>query len=165
MDYVKEVSLFYDWMELNPLSPSATNLWNALLHIHYKTGWQESFAVNEMVLCLKTNLSGRTLRKARAELKEKGRLDFISQKGKAPTYTMIPFQLQISQTEEPSLQEERVFDCKTTENLADVSVNPHSVQAAEPSSFLNNKQQQKTREKDACGLEGYFNHMENSILL
>ena len=147
MDYIKEVSLFYDWMELNPLSPSATNLWNALLHIHYKTGWQESFAVNEMVLCLKTNLSGRTLRKARAELKEKGRLDFISQKGKAPTYTMIPFQLQISQTEEPSLQEERVFDCKTTENFADVSVAEHTADVAKPSSFYNKQQKQEKKEE------------------
>ena len=146
MDYVKELTLFYDWMELHPLSPSAINLWNALVHVHYKTGWQESFAVNEMVLCLKTNLSGRTLRKARAELKEKGRIDFVSQKGKAPTYRMIPFQAAISSTEEPSLQEERVFSSQTTENLAEVSASEYTAVTAKPSSFYN-KQQQKQEKK------------------
>ncbi len=165
MDYVKEVSLFYDWMELNPLSPSATNLWNALLHIHYKTGWQESFAVNEMVLCLKTNLSGRTLRKARAELKEKGRLDFISQKGKAPTYTMIPFQSQISKRRSLLCRKRRYLIAKQRKIYPMFLSIRHSVQCCQTEFFPYNKQQQKHREKDVCGLEGYFNHMENSILL
>lgn len=143
MDYAKELTLFYDWMELHPLSPSAINLWHALVHIHHKTGWQETFSVNEMVLCLKTNLSGRTLRKARAELKEKGRIDFISQHGKSPTYIMIPFQTKKENTYEPSLQEERVFVSQTTEKLSDVSACECTSDAADPIFFINKQQKQK----------------------
>ena len=88
----KEMSSFYGWLELHTLTPSSINLWYALMHINHKSGWAETFSVAESVLSIKTSLTDRTLRKARKELKEKGRIDFISRKGKAPIYRMIPFQ-------------------------------------------------------------------------
>jgi DnaD/phage-associated family protein len=93
MNYIKELNAFYDWLELNELSPSAINLWYALMHINNKAGWAETFTVAESVLCVKTGLTDRTLRKVRNELKQKGRIDFVSRKGgKAPIYKIIPFE-------------------------------------------------------------------------
>ena len=75
MNYEKEMSSFYGWLELHTLTPSSINLWYALMHINHKTGWAETFSVAESVLSIKTSLTDRTLRKARKELKEKGRID------------------------------------------------------------------------------------------
>ncbi|MED4936277.1 DnaD domain protein [Heyndrickxia coagulans] len=92
MNYIKELNAFYDWLEINELSPSAINLWYALMHINNKAGWAETFTVAESVLCVKTGLTDRTLRKVRNELKQKGRIDFLSRKGgKAPIYKVISF--------------------------------------------------------------------------
>ncbi|MGG0891718.1 DnaD domain-containing protein [Cytobacillus horneckiae] len=92
MNYIKELNAFYDWLELNELSPSAINLWYALMHINNKATWAETFTVAESVLCVKTGLTDRTLRKVRNELKQKNRIDFISRKGgKAPVNKIIQF--------------------------------------------------------------------------
>lgn len=62
------------------------------MHINNKAGWIETFTVAESVLCVKTGLTDRTLRKVRNELKQKGRIDFFSRKGgKAPIYKLISF--------------------------------------------------------------------------
>ena len=90
MNYITELNAFYDWLEINELSASAINLWYALMHINNKAGWAETFTVAESVLSIKTKLSGRTVREARNELKQKGRIDFKSRVGgKAPIYTII----------------------------------------------------------------------------
>jgi DnaD/phage-associated family protein len=101
MNYIKELNAFYDWLELNELSPSAINLWYALMHINNKAGWIETFTVAESVLCVKTSLTDRTLRKVRNELKQKGRIDFVSRKGKAPTYKIISFYTSENNSELP----------------------------------------------------------------
>ncbi|MEK4029388.1 DnaD domain protein [Pseudobacillus sp. FSL P4-0506] len=101
MNYIKEINAFYDWLEINELSPSAINLWYALMHINNKAGWTDTFTVAESVLCVKTGLTDRTLRKVRNELKQKGRIDFISRKGKAPIYKMISFERTESNSELP----------------------------------------------------------------
>ncbi|MEH7236779.1 DnaD domain-containing protein [Bacillus sp. JJ1562] len=92
MNYIKELNAFYDWLEINELSPSAINLWYALMHINNKAAWAETFTVAESVLCVKTGLTDRTLRKVRNELKQKNRIDFVSRKGgRAPIYKVISF--------------------------------------------------------------------------
>ena len=115
MNYEKEMSSFYGWLELHTLTPSSINLWYALMHINHKSGWAETFSVAESVLSIKTSLTDRTLRKARKELKEKGRIDYISRKGKAPIYRMIPFQEGEPPSEplQPKKMEEN--DCPSTE--------------------------------------------------
>src|SRR4051812_7702246 len=115
MNYEKEMSSFYGWLELQTLTPSSINLWYALMHMNYKTGWAETFSVAESVLSIKTSLTDRTLRKARKELKEKGRIDYISRKGKAPIYRIIPFQ-EGNQPSEP-LQSKKweQNDCSSSE--------------------------------------------------
>lgn len=113
MNYTEQVTSFYDWLELNPITPTSINLWYALMHINQKTGWADTFSVAESVLAIKTSLTGRTLRKARKELMEKGRIDFISRKGKAPIYKMIPFQEwnRPSKPTQPKEWEEKDFLC------------------------------------------------------
>lgn len=92
MNYIKELNGFYDWLEINSLSTSAIALWHALMHINNKAGWAEEFTVATSVLCIKTGLSDRTIRNARNELKQKGRIDWKSRKGnQAATYKIISF--------------------------------------------------------------------------
>lgn len=94
MNYIKEINAFYDWLEINELSASAVNLWFALMHINNKAGWAGTFTVAESVLSVKTQLTGRTVRSARNELKQRGRIDFKSRTGgRAPIYTMISFEI------------------------------------------------------------------------
>jgi len=97
MRYISEINTFYDWLELNELSTSAVALWYALMHINNKAAWVETFTVAESVLSIKTGLSGRGVRNARNELKQKGRIDFRSRVGgKAPIYTIISFETGIN---------------------------------------------------------------------
>lgn len=104
MNYVQEMSLVYYWLELNPLTPSSILLWHALMHLQYMAGGKETFSVSDSVLCMKTNLTDRTLRKARKELKEKGRIDYVSGQGKALVYRIIPFQ-HWNRPDEPQMNE------------------------------------------------------------
>lgn len=91
MNYIAEINSFYDWLETNSLSTSAIVLWHALMHINNKSRWIEEFGVASSVLCVKTGLSERTIRNARNELKQKGRIDWKARGGnKAAIYQIIP---------------------------------------------------------------------------
>ncbi|WP_099188497.1 DnaD domain protein [Tepidibacter mesophilus] len=113
MNYLKEINAFYDWLETNELSASAVNLWFALMHINNKAGWVETFTVAESTLSIKTRLSGRTIRNARNELKQKERIDFKSRKGgKAPVYKIISFDIaMVKSTENNSLDSTEEKSC------------------------------------------------------
>jgi len=113
------MNAFYDWLEINELSPSAINLWYALMHINNKAGWAETFTVAESVLCVKTGLTDRTLRKVRNELKQKGRIDFISRKGKAPTYKITSFYSKENNSE--LIQRSELFSAVSSEVGSGVS--------------------------------------------
>ena len=144
MNYIKELNAFYDWLELNELSPSAINLWYALMHINNKAGWTETFTVAESVLCVKTGLTDRTLRKVRNELKQKGRIDFISRKGKAPIYKIIPFNSSEQSTENNSEHNKRseINSAVRSEVSSEVSSEPSS----EVSSALIKHKQNETKQ-------------------
>ncbi|WP_085994137.1 DnaD domain-containing protein [Oceanobacillus senegalensis] len=89
MNYIKEVNAFYDRMETDPLSSSATSLWFALMHIYNKTRWCPSFTVAGTVLRMKSGLKVTSFKRARTELKEKGYIDYQSRsRGQAPIYQM-----------------------------------------------------------------------------
>lgn len=90
MNYIKLINSFYDRLETNSLSTSAIALWHALVHVNNKAGWQREFSVAVSVLCVKTDLSERTITNARNDLKLKGYIDFKSRKGsKSAIYTLI----------------------------------------------------------------------------
>ena len=91
MNYIAEINSFYDWLETNSLSTSAIVLWHALMHINNKSRWIKEFGVASSVLCVKTGLSERTIRNARNELKQKGRIEWKTRGGnKAAIYQLIP---------------------------------------------------------------------------
>lgn len=145
MNYIKELNAFYDWLELNELSPSAINLWYALMHINNKAGWTETFTVAESVLCVKTGLTDRTLRKVRNELKQKGRIDFISRKGKAPIYKIIPFNSSEQSTENNSEHNKRSEINSAVRS--EVSSGVSSAPSSEVSSALIKHKQNETKQK------------------
>lgn len=119
MNYIKEINAFYDWLEINELSASAVNLWYALMHINNKAGWIETFTVAESVLSIKSGLSGRTIRNARNELKQKGRIDFKSRSGgKAPIYTIISFETGLNAMAKPK---ENISEANSKELSTDSS--------------------------------------------
>lgn len=90
MNYIAEINAFYDWLELNPLSTSAIVLWHTLMHINNKSKWTNEFTVAASVLSLKSGLTDRTIRNARNELKQKGRIDWKTRGGnKAAAYILI----------------------------------------------------------------------------
>ncbi|MEK3645859.1 DnaD domain-containing protein [Aeribacillus sp. FSL M8-0235] len=146
MNYIKELNAFYDWLELNELSPSAINLWYALMHINNKAGWTETFTVAESVLCVKTGLTDRTLRKVRNELKQKGRIDFISRKGKAPIYKIIPFNSSEQSTENNSEHNKRSEINSAVRS--EVSSGVSSAPSSEVSSALIKHKQNETKQKN-----------------
>ena len=111
MNYINDVSAFYEWLERHTLAPSSINLWFALMHMNQEVGGADTFSVADSVLSIKTNLTGRTLQKARKELMEKGRIEFLSRKGKAPIYKMIPFQEPNQPVEPSQRQKQAANDC------------------------------------------------------
>lgn len=99
MNYIAEVNRFYDWLETNLLSTSAIVLWHALMNINNKCGWIKEFGVATSVLCAKTGLSDRTIRNARNELKQKGRIDWKTRGGnRSATYILFPLSVTIADT-------------------------------------------------------------------
>ncbi|EET85260.1 hypothetical protein CcarbDRAFT_4277 [Clostridium carboxidivorans P7] len=111
MKYLNEINAFYDWLEINQLSTSAIALWHTIMHINNKAGWVKTFTVAESVLSIKTGLSGRSVRNARNELKQKGRIDFKSRTGgKAPIYTIISFEVGISCLDKRAMEKTEEID-------------------------------------------------------
>ncbi|REJ07753.1 DnaD domain protein [Halobacillus trueperi] len=91
MNYIKAINAFYDHQEFNPLTSAAINLWHSLMHVNNKSRWKEEFTASMTVLCLKSNLSESSIRKARKELVEKGYVTFTSRSGnQAPIYRILP---------------------------------------------------------------------------
>lgn len=96
VNYIKEINSFYDWIETNSISHSAINLWHALLHINNKASkngkWIEEFSVAISTLSVKTCLSKSSIIRAREQLKESGRIDFIERSGnQSCVYKLIAF--------------------------------------------------------------------------
>ncbi|SDO74028.1 DnaD domain protein [Halobacillus aidingensis] len=91
MNYIKAINAFYDHQEFNPLTSAAINLWHSLMHVNNKSRWKKEFTASMTVLCLKSNLSESSIRKARKELVEKGYVTFTSRQGnQAPIYRILP---------------------------------------------------------------------------
>ncbi|SFJ54972.1 DnaD and phage-associated domain-containing protein [Halobacillus dabanensis] len=91
MNYIKAINAFYDHQEFNPLTSAAINLWYSLMHVNNKSRWKKEFTALMNVLCIKSNLSESSIRKARKELVEKGYVSFTSRSGnQAPVYWILP---------------------------------------------------------------------------
>lgn len=79
MDYMKEMLAFTDWLETNPLEPSAQTLWFHLMVIANKSGYPEWFAVTNPLLQAKVGISEKSLSKHRNTLVQKGLIDYKNQ--------------------------------------------------------------------------------------
>ncbi|WP_049894989.1 DnaD domain-containing protein [Paenibacillus antibioticophila] len=92
MDYITEISSFYDWLETNTLTDSAIVLWHALMHTCNRAGWPDEFTVAVSTLSNKTGLKKDAINRARHRLQQTGRIDFQSRSGQqSAVYRIIPF--------------------------------------------------------------------------
>ncbi len=126
MKYISEIKAFYDWNEVNQLSPSSIVLWHALMHIANKTMWQDKFTVSIAVLEIKTGLKKQAIITARNDLKRYGRIDFESRKGnQSATYSIIPFEdgKQIEDDERP---QNPIADDKRTQTHTQIHTQSHT---------------------------------------
>ncbi|MEC0107250.1 DnaD domain protein [Paenibacillus taichungensis] len=90
MNYIAEMTAFTDWLETNPLEPSAQTLWFHLLVIANKSGCPEWFTVANLTLMAKTGVSEKSLIKHRNALIQKGRLIYKNQgKQQAGKYQLV----------------------------------------------------------------------------
>ena len=91
MDLTDEMASFIDWLETNPLEPSAQTLWMHLMMLANKSGYPEWFAVTNPLLQAKVGISENSLTKHRNTLILKGRIEYKNQgKQKAGKYHIIP---------------------------------------------------------------------------
>jgi len=76
MDFANELTAFTDWLETNPLEPSAQTLLVHLMVIANKSGYPEWFAVTNPLLQAKVGISENSLTKHRNTLIQKGRSEY-----------------------------------------------------------------------------------------
>lgn len=74
INYITEINKFYDWLETNQVPKAAIALWNALMHINNKTGWDKAFTVAISTIESKTGFKRSELFEARNVLTQKGRI-------------------------------------------------------------------------------------------
>ena len=92
MDFGKELAMFADWLETNPLDATAQALWLHLMAIWIKSGSPEWFVVVNQNLIAKLGVTETTFRKHRNILVQKGRIDYRGEeKKKGGRYRIAPF--------------------------------------------------------------------------
>ena len=92
MNYITEIKSFYDWLETNTMTTSGIALWHALMHINNKTAWSSEFGVAMSVLEIKTGLKRATIKNARNNLVQAGRITYKERSGgRATMYKINPF--------------------------------------------------------------------------
>lgn len=97
MNYIRQINAFYNQIEINPLSSSASILWHTLMHINNKARWVEKFSVAVSVLRVKSGLTESTFKRAREELKKRGYIHFQSQGGnRAAMYQIVNLEMDYS---------------------------------------------------------------------
>lgn len=91
MNYIRELNAFYDWLQCNRLSTTAELLYHTLLMVNNRVGWTEWFQQTNQALAGLMGISVNTLKRARAELKQKGFIDFrpSSKKNEVTTYKIL----------------------------------------------------------------------------
>ena len=89
MNYLTEIKVFYDLVQIKQLSTGQIALWHALMHINNKCGWNEWFTVANLTLQLTTGLSRAGINKNRNALKQLGLIDFRANTTKATSYKII----------------------------------------------------------------------------
>lgn len=93
INYIVEINAFYDWLDYHPdIGSNAITLWNALMHIANKSGWQMEFTVALSTLESKSRLKEKSLYAAREQLIKAGLLKVKTRPGRqASLYRLQPF--------------------------------------------------------------------------
>ena len=92
MNYLVEINTFRQWVLTNRISLHARELWSVLMDVANKAFWAKEFTVPIDELERRSGMSRSSIYTARNELKEHGRITFISRGGSASTvYAIIPF--------------------------------------------------------------------------
>lgn len=91
IDYIKQLNEFYSLVDFKPLSSNAVSMYNFLLHIAYKTEWENEFTVANTTIMSKLQLTQKELQSARNELITKKYIIYKkgSNQRKAPKYSII----------------------------------------------------------------------------
>ncbi len=91
MNYLAEIRLFYDRLEMTPLSPAAIALWHGLMYLAHKAGWPEELSIPVSTLEARAQLERRNVYRTRMALKEVGLIDFREREGnRSALYKLIP---------------------------------------------------------------------------
>lgn len=93
MNYLMEIRLFYDRLEIHPLPPTVISLWFAMMHIANKSGWPEEISIPVSTLEVKTGLERRGVYRARSILHDAGMISFRERPGnKCAIYKLVPME-------------------------------------------------------------------------
>lgn len=92
MNYISELNAFDNWIDTHPMSANAIGLWRALMQIANRARWRESLAIPNALITLKSGLTTTSIKRAREELRQAGRITFDFRTGRQATiYHIIPF--------------------------------------------------------------------------
>lgn len=90
MNYLQQLNAFYTCLHTQPLTTRAVALYGLLLHLDNRCGWLRSFTVANSTLMGLGGFSKRQLEDARAELKQKGLIDYRPGSGRMAGRYRIP---------------------------------------------------------------------------
>ncbi|WP_337617253.1 hypothetical protein [Acidaminococcus timonensis] len=92
MNYISELNAFDNWIDTHPMSANAIGLWRALMQIANRAQWRDSLAIPNALITLKSGLTTTSIKRAREELRQAGRITFDFRTGRQATiYHIIPF--------------------------------------------------------------------------
>lgn len=105
MNYITEIKMFYDCVQLKQLSTGQIALWHALMYINNKCAWNTWFTAPNLTLELLTGLSRSAIAKNRNVLKQLGLIDFKGNGTKATSYMLKSTQDSEQDSEQDSTQD------------------------------------------------------------
>jgi DnaD/phage-associated family protein len=91
INYIKQLTAFFDLLQCNQLNTSAHVLYHVLLMINNKCGWLEWFQRTNQSLCGFAGINEKTLVTSRNILKQRGLIDFApgKKRGEITKYKVI----------------------------------------------------------------------------
>lgn len=91
MNYLKQITAFSIWKEVNPIPATAIALWHELMAINNRHGWASEFTVPNGLLQVKAGLSRKQLDAARIILINKGLITYrkSTRVNQAGTYSLL----------------------------------------------------------------------------
>ncbi|WP_337470204.1 hypothetical protein [Acidaminococcus fermentans] len=114
MNYISELNAFDNWIDTHPMSANAIGLWRALMQIANRAQWRESLAIPNALITLKSGLTTTSIKRAREELRQAGRITFDFRTGRQATiYHIIPFADQKAVQNGPQSNESETFAVQT----------------------------------------------------